>query len=501
MIHKIKALHDAGNGLSMRAISVQLGISRNTVRKYLKLDEVNIAQRQDNPDRSKRLDDCRDYIIDLLQNYPKLSAVKVLRKLRGHYPELNASDRTVRRYLQALKQTVTLKQQRYYEPVLDMMPGIQCQVDPGELRGVMINGVVRTIHFVVFVLSFSRLMYVALSHRAIDTQRFIQMHDEAFRYFGGCPKECVYDQTKLVVLYEQYRELDINPRFLQYATGARFKIKACEGYDPESKGKVEAGVKYVKGNCLYGETFENDQALDQHVMEWLKTVANVRIHATTGKQPQEHFDAQERALMQAYLAPACVQPDGQQQLTRKADKTGLISWQANKYSVPMAYQRVQVGVAVEDGELVIVDAMTSEEIARHSVSTDKGQILKNNNHYRDLSQTIARHESDLLATLGDDLGLRLCRCLQVAFPDNYKDQLVGLKSILKQHQPLNLELLEVLSERSSVSARQVRTFLEAYQNNPERLLEVDDDAGCSAAISQALTAYGNLSTSEGGVLP
>ena len=62
MIHKIKALHDAGNGLSMRAISVQLGISRNTVRKYLKLDEVNIAQRQDNPDRSKRLDDCRDYI-------------------------------------------------------------------------------------------------------------------------------------------------------------------------------------------------------------------------------------------------------------------------------------------------------------------------------------------------------------------------------------------------------------------------------------------------------
>jgi transposase len=498
MIHKIKALHDGGNGLSMRAISVQLGISRNTVRKYLKLDELTVAQRQDNPDRSKRLDDCRDYIIDLLQNYPLLSAVKVLRKLRGQYPGLSASDRTVRRYLQALKQTVTIKQLRYYEPVLDMMPGIQCQVDPGELRGVMINGVERTIHFVVFVLSFSRLMFVALSHRAIDTQRFIQMHDEAFRYFGGCPKECVYDQTKLVVLHEEYRELDINPRFLQYATGARFKIKACEGYDPESKGKVEAGVKYVKGNCLYGETFENDQALDEHVIEWLNTVANVRIHATTGKQPQALFDEQERVLMQAYLAPACVHLDGQQQLTRKADKTGLISWQANKYSVPMVYQRVQVGVAVEDGELVIADAMTGEEIARHCVSTGKGQILKNNHHYRDLSQTIARHESDLLATLGAELGKRLCRCLQVAFPDNYKDQLVGLKSILKKHQPLNLDLLEVLSQRSSVSARQVRTFLEAYQDNPDRLLETEDHANCSDDITQALTAYGNLPTNEGG---
>ena len=266
MIHKIKALHDDGNGLSMRAISVQLGISRNTVRKYLKLDEVSITQRYDNPERSKRLDECCDYIINLLQNYPRLSAVKVLRKVRVQYPGLSALDRTVCRYLQALKQTVTLKQQRYYELVMDMMPGIQCQVDPGELRSVIINGIERTIHFVVFVLSFSRLMYVALSHRAIDTQRFIQMHDEAFRYFGGCPQECVYDQTNLVVLHEQYRELDINPRFLQYATSVRFKIKACQGYDPESKGKVEAGVKYVKGNCLYGETFENEQALDQHVM-------------------------------------------------------------------------------------------------------------------------------------------------------------------------------------------------------------------------------------------
>ncbi len=289
MIHKIKALYDNGNGSSMRAIGTKLGISRNTVRKYLRTDEVTIAEQQNNPERVKRLDECRDFIIHLLQTYPKLSAVKVLRKLRQQYPALTASDRTVRRYLQALKQTVTIKQQRYYEPVLDMVPGVQCQVDPGELRNVLINGIASTIHFVVFVLSFSRLMYVALAREPIDTKRFVQMHDEAFQYFGGCPQECVYDQTKLVVLHEQYRELDINPQFLQYATTAGFKIKACEGYDPESKGKVEAGVKYVKGNCLYGETFENQQSLDQHLREWLNTVANHRLHATGRCQP--HMDS------------------------------------------------------------------------------------------------------------------------------------------------------------------------------------------------------------------
>jgi transposase len=116
-------------------------------------------------------------------------------------------------------------------------------VDPGELLGVMVGGVELTLHFLVFVLSCSRLMSVGVSFRPLDTATFIQLHDEAFRYFGGVTEECVYDQTKLVVIREQYRELTLNQRFHQYASTADYRIHACEGYDPESKGKVEAGVK------------------------------------------------------------------------------------------------------------------------------------------------------------------------------------------------------------------------------------------------------------------
>ena len=492
MIHKIKALHNNGNGSSIKAISQQLGISRNTVRKYLRMGETVIAQQQDDNARIKRLDDCRVYIIHLLENFPKLSAVKVLRKLRKHYPSLDVSDRTARRYLQTLKQTVALKQQRYYEPVLDMVPGVQCQVDPGELRSVLVNGVETTVYFVVFVLSFSRLMYTALSRTPIDTQRFIQMHDEAFRYFGGCPQECVYDQTKLVVLREEYREIDINPRFHQYATAAGFQVKACRGYDPESKGKVEAGVKYVKYNGLYGETFESWSALEQYMSHWLDTVANVRIHATTGEKPRGLYDAREREVMQAYISPVNGHLNGQQAVTRKADKTGLISWRANKYSIPMAYQRVQVEVRTEEGQLLIFDALTQEKIARHTLHSGKGHIIKNNDHYRDHSLAIPQHEQDICGQLGDELGQRLCRCLQAAFPDNYKDQLVGFKAVLKKHQPLNLTVLEQLSQRSSVSARQAREFLEAYQDNPERLQETPQQLPPSSEMVKQLTAYSNL---------
>ena len=281
MIHKIKALHNEGAGLSIRSIARELGISRNTVRKYLRMDEVAIGEQQANRTRRKQLDDYRDYIVTLLGQFPGLSAVKVLRKLKERHPELGVSDRSARRYIKALKETVSLRQKRYYEPV-ESPPGVQCQVDGGELRGLSVGGEATTVHFVVFVLSYSRLMYVGLSPRPIDTATFIRLHDAAFRYFGGRPEECVYDQTKLVVLHEQYRELDPNPAFAAYATAAGFRIYACEGYDPESKGKVEAGVKYVKGNALAGEVFDDRDHLEAHVRQWLDGVANVRQHGTTG---------------------------------------------------------------------------------------------------------------------------------------------------------------------------------------------------------------------------
>ncbi|MDT8425260.1 MAG: helix-turn-helix domain-containing protein, partial [Methyloprofundus sp.] len=89
MIHQIKSLHNNGNGLSERKIAKQLSISRNTVSKYLAMPVAEISTAQMNSDRNKKLDDYRDYIIQLLQTYPGLSAVKVLRKLKAKIETLS----------------------------------------------------------------------------------------------------------------------------------------------------------------------------------------------------------------------------------------------------------------------------------------------------------------------------------------------------------------------------------------------------------------------------
>ena len=73
MIHKIKALHNEGAGLSIRSIARELGISRNTVRKYLRMDEVAIGEEQERRTRHKQLDDYRDSIVTLLEQFTNLS--------------------------------------------------------------------------------------------------------------------------------------------------------------------------------------------------------------------------------------------------------------------------------------------------------------------------------------------------------------------------------------------------------------------------------------------
>ena len=487
MIHRIKSLFDNGNGSSIRAIAEALNISRNTVRQYLRSDEKEIVEQQECRERTKQLDEYRDYIIHLLQTYPKLSAVKILRKLKEQYQELGVSGRSVRRYVKTLKLSITLKQQRYYQPVLDMVAGIQCQVDPGELRGVKIGGVDTIVYFVVFVLSYSRLMYVGISREPINTTCFIAMHDAAFRYFEGCPKECVYDQTKMVVLQETWRELTLNQQFHQYATLAGFQIRACEGYDPESKGKVEAGVKYVQNNGLYGEEFNDWSAVQAYVLNWLDTIANVRLHAVTGRLPLELYNEQERAQMQPYGVPVLsAHPN---RLPRKADKTSLISYAANKYSVPQAWQSAQVGVRCENEQLIIEDLETDSVIATHPLCHGKGQIIKNRNHYRDPGQSIRQYEQQVAQLLAKPLCETLCQKLKESSPKIYRDQLVGLLTLIKQYQP-DEDLLWQLSERPRLTACQLKSLLEAHQQaakRGERCLPEDTNTTLD------LSAYATLS--------
>lgn len=287
---------------------------------------------------------------------------------------------------------------------------------------------------------------------------------------GAVPQECVYDQARLVVIAETFRELELNQRFHQYATSAGFRIRACEGYDPESKGRVEAGVKYVKGDGLYGERFADFPAVQAHLADWLEQTANVRIHGATGEAPQVRYERDERPAMGTYLSPPGIAALSQAPAqTRKADKTGLIAYQANKYSVPLAYQRATVGVVEDNGQLLICALDSGEVLARHPLACGKGEVFKNTHHYRDRDEQVAELEGQIGLLLGDPLGGRLCALLKATSANIYKDQLRGAGTVLRAHRPVPTDLVASLCEKPRLTATGLRDYLDAYSAHPERL--------------------------------
>ncbi len=211
--------------------------------------------------------------------------------------------------------------------------------------------------------------------------------------------------------------------------------------------------------------------------------------------------------MQPYLTPSCIASYSASTVaTRKADKTGLIAWQSNKYSVPMAYQSARVGVKTETGQLIISDLETGNKIAEHLISIEKGQVIKNTDHYRDKAQRIKDLEAELLHILGDtEQTQALCALLKTTSPKIYKDQLLGAKQIVsaycKQYGAIEAEHLSRLINTPRLTATGLRERLLAFQQNPEKNNDSQSQQVTQDQVNQgnsALAHYAALNGHPGG---
>jgi hypothetical protein len=129
--------------------------------------------------------------------------------------------------------------------------------------------------------------------------------EAAFGFFGGVPRELLFDQLKAVILDDQRPEggsVLENAEFLRFAAHWGFRIRACRPYRAQTKGKVERPVHYLRRNFLYGREFLGDADLAAQAERWLEATANARIHGTTREIPRVRFEDAERAVLLA-LAP------------------------------------------------------------------------------------------------------------------------------------------------------------------------------------------------------
>jgi hypothetical protein len=176
-----------------------------------------------------------------------------------------------------------------------------------------------------------------------------------------------------------------NPRFLDFADVAGFAPQACKPYRPQTKGKVENGVKYVRGNFWPGLHFRDLEDLNTQALVWLNTTANARIHGTTGEVPFTRLAAE--GLQSADKA---LTYDTSVLTTRRSSKDCFISYGGNLYSVPALYARKTLQVKITEVQDLVICSDVGQELARHRILLGRQERSVQQDHYRGLGTPVPR---------------------------------------------------------------------------------------------------------------
>jgi transposase len=289
---RVLVKHYLEQGLSKSAIAERVGVSRRTLYNWLEggqLDRPIDRCRVVYPPRRTKLDQYKGIIEERLETYPELSSVRLYEEIRAAGYEGGMTQ--LREFVQRVRPRPPVEEVVRFETP----PGRQGQVDFAEFQFPWGKR-----YALLVVLGYSRLLWLRFYER--QTMRVLCAGlESAFRFFGGVPKELLFDQLKAVVIDDKRPDggrVIENPEFLRFAVHWGFRVRACRPYRARTKGKVERPVSYVRKNFVYGREFLGDADLNAEAEKWLEGVANVRIHGTTKEQPLIRFERDERAMLE-----------------------------------------------------------------------------------------------------------------------------------------------------------------------------------------------------------
>lgn len=360
MIHRDKygAIRElAEQGVPKKAIARALGVHVKTVRKYLAHGQWVPYQRE--PAGKTVLSDFELWIkaraSEVDYNASVLFREAKLQGYRGGYETLKRFVRPLRAEQRKLAEATV----RFETP-----PGQQGQVDWASSAVWLGDQRVR-VHFFMLTLGFSRRPF----GRAFPDEKltsFLAGHEAAFAWFGGRPRELLYDNPRTAVLGREGGQVILNGTFADFAGHYGFRPRFCQPYRARTKGKVESGVKYLKRNFLAGRRFLDLAHLNQELERWLVEVADVRIHGTTGERPIDRF-AHETLVEIDAVPPYRLESV----VTRQVPTDVLVHFGGNRYSVPWRYAGETVEVQVRGAEVVLL--FRGEPIACHPRLAGQGQ--------------------------------------------------------------------------------------------------------------------------------
>ncbi len=367
-------------GLKIAQISRKLKVSRNTVYKFKNMTPEAFGLWIHDRKRKKKLDDMEGFVVGLLKEQNDLSAAQVEDRIREAAPDKDVSAKTVYNFVQAIRKQYDLKvihAHRSYEKLPQTEYGQQVQIDFG-VGYPKRNGTGQKVYFLTMVLSRSRQKFVYFQDHPFCAQEVIHGLKEGFRFFQGLPQEIVLDQDRLMIVDENLGDVITTAPFKAFLTQWKMKLHLCRKNDPQSKGKIENVVKYVKHNFLHGRTYIDIEDLNRQAIAWLKRTANAKIHQTTQKVPAKEWEVERSSLQPVPQEPKLMIP-------QKLRKDNTLLYKTNYYTVPTGtYQHPGTTVYRKiEGQTLHIYNAEKNHLATHTLSSEKGALIRDPKHLRD----------------------------------------------------------------------------------------------------------------------
>ncbi len=347
-------------GMAKKAIARQLGLDVKTVRKWWQ----RTWQAQQRRQRGRLLDRWEAF---LRARAPEVgfNSVVLSRELARLGQRCCAS--TVSKYIAPWR-----AEQRAVEPTVrfETGPGQQGQVDWGSTWIHLGEERVR-VHLFTMVLGFSRRLF-ARAYLNEGLESLLDAHVAAFAHFGGRPESLLYDNPRTIVTAkdEATGKVSWNTTFKDRMDFYGLKLQLCRYYRAQTKGKVESGVKYVKGNGLAGRRFASLDALNDHLVGWCVEVADQRVHGTTHEKPAERFARAERLIAVDQRSPT----PRERMVSRQVPRDGYVAVEANRYPVPLEWAGAVAEVRILAEEIWI--HRDGFDPIRHTRLTGKHQVAR-----------------------------------------------------------------------------------------------------------------------------
>ncbi len=184
--------------------------------------------------------------------------------------------------------------------MLDHKPGDVAQVDFGSGPKIvdLATGEVHDTWFFVMTMAWSRHQYSEVVwNQKVET--WLGCHRRAFEFFGGVPAKVVIDNAKCAITKACYYDPEVQRSYAEIAEGYGFLISACPPRDPQKKGVVESGVKYIKNNFMPLRDYRSLSDANRQLQEWIMGTAGNRVHGTTRERPLTRFADTERHFLKA----------------------------------------------------------------------------------------------------------------------------------------------------------------------------------------------------------